>query len=245
MAQPVAKVRLIQFIQNPTKSTSVSWLYARKPADYAATQIEKILRTDIGASPEDDIQFKSTSEHGGLLLLEGIADSILQGCAHEHTELDEGTAVLKVQLLLKRAKPASTSARGRGKLRPALMHCRPYTGCSRPSVSVRIYAMCLHGPTALWHCARWHPGSARTCTRCRNLPAFAPRFRGLTDTVVFLAGGSTTTDLASDPKEDLPKFVKKPLSGYIDKWHPRITKTELVSLSFNGMKCVDGMYICT
>jgi hypothetical protein len=107
------KVRLIKFVVSGRKSIPIAWTYAGRDAEYAATQIEKLLRTNLSARAEDTLQFHSTKEHGALLGLTDIAHLILQGSAHEHTELDEAESALNVQLVLKKGKAPAASKRGK------------------------------------------------------------------------------------------------------------------------------------
>jgi len=111
MAEAASKrVRYINFLCGD-QLIPVSWVYNGKDALYVASEIEDLLRTELSAGPGDTLQFKSTSGPGALLKLVSIADLVLEGRAHEHTELDEETGTLKVNLLVKKAK-APASRRG-------------------------------------------------------------------------------------------------------------------------------------
>jgi len=112
MAQPRTTVRRIKFIQSENKSYTVSWLCNGLGAESAAARIEETLRNELDGHADDILQFKSTSDHGASLSLKDIADLILQGCAHEHTELDDNGATLKVQLLVKKPKAPAAPRRG-------------------------------------------------------------------------------------------------------------------------------------
>ena len=104
------RVRFIGFLCGD-ESIPVSWVYNGKDASSAASDIEELLRDHLSAGPGDTLQFKSTNV--ALLKLVAIADLVLQGLAYEHTELDEETGTLKVNLLVKKAR---APAQRRGEL---------------------------------------------------------------------------------------------------------------------------------